>query len=154
LVEYKLLEPSGEPTQDVRTLAEKFAPLMDAFWAQHGKDYFGVPNWDIQPVSLTQLWMTRRLVILIAEENEKSIGFIMGVHLQPFFQQEGIFQVEAWYGVSGEVVHELFRLLKEVFKFLPEKFLYVPLYNYANPALLNLGDLPQTALHSIGVFTH
>ena len=128
MIEYKLLEPTGDPQKDVPMLAGKVLPLMDGFWEKHGKGFRKAEAWDIQPVLISQLWMNRSLVIFIAEEDGRSRGFLAGARMVPLFQREAEFQVEAYYGETAEIERGLVKKLDEAFRYFPEKFLTMPVY--------------------------
>jgi hypothetical protein len=132
-----MLEPSGDPRKDVELMATRLTPLLDGFWAARGREWYGAEHWSVQPVPLAQLWMDRTAVLVSAEDGGRPVGFLMGIHLSPFFTASMAFQVEAYWGETGEADRALVDFVRTAFQFYNARQLVLPRY----------GDGPALADH-------
>jgi hypothetical protein len=138
-VEYELLEPTSNPQKDVEKLAVEFVDILIEFWEKVGKNHFGADKLDVLPLSLAQLWSSRNLRIFMAHEDGKPVGFLMGTHVRPFFYEELVFQVEAYYGRTPEIEAGLLAFVVDKFKYFQDKRLLLP--DYGKPVAPSGFDL-------------
>jgi hypothetical protein len=131
-------------------LFNKFVPLLDKFWQTRGRTFFGVETWNIRPEPLAKLWLDRNLLIVLAQDGEKAVGFLMGLYIQPFFMNEGSFTVEAWHGETPEVEAGLIKYVKDAFAFSSEKYLIMPVYDGKVPYME--GNLKEVVERRVRVF--
>jgi hypothetical protein len=122
------MEPSESVQENVRILADLFVPIYNEFWERRGRAYYGIKDWNINPVPLVQLWAERNLILIMAFEGEEVVGFLMGGRMTPFFQIEANCYVETYYGRDKEIERGLLSCLRNGFKFTSERFLLVPDY--------------------------
>jgi hypothetical protein len=125
-----LVEPflgeNRDTSKDVEYLASKLVPVMDPFWIKSGAAHFGTPKWDLDLTSVAQLWLTRKLLFFVAEDNDRVVGALLGVHLHGLLQREALFVVELFYGETEEVETVLVDMLKSVFSFFPDDGILFP----------------------------
>jgi hypothetical protein len=128
MIECKLMEPTKDLTENMRILADEFVPIYHEFWTARGSEYYKIKDWNINPVPLVQLWMERNLILIMAFENNQTVGFLLGGRMTPFYQIESNCYIEAYYGKSKEIEKSLLDYLRSGFKFTTEKFLLLPKY--------------------------
>jgi hypothetical protein len=128
----RILEPTGDPKVDVNTLASNVGTLLDQFWKDRGKAWYGEEEWHVQAVPLAQLWMDRTMKIVCAEEDGKPAGFLLGLHLSPLFTRSTQLHVEAYYGTTPEVDRALLDYLRQMFGFSNDRQLALPCYHADN----------------------
>jgi hypothetical protein len=134
----RMLESAGDARQDVEMLAKYVGPLIDAFWRDRGHAWYGTGDWSVQAVPLAQLWMDRTMVIVVAEDDGKPAGFLLGIHLTPLFTKYSVFHVEAYYGTTPEADKAMLDFLRQMFGFTNDHQLALPCYAGENV----MGDAP------------
>ncbi|MDR1872014.1 MAG: hypothetical protein LBS60_08905 [Deltaproteobacteria bacterium] len=133
MVEYKIMEPTESIEENIKILADLFVPIYHQFWEKRGKIFYGLEHWNINPVPLVQLWVDRNLLLLLAFEGEKVVGFVIGGRMTPFYQIESNCYIEAYYGLTEAIEQGLLNFLRDGFKFTTEKFLLIPKYGDKSP---------------------
>ena len=133
MAECAILEPTGDPERDVRTLVDSFIHLMPRFWEARGREWYGVPDWDVQAVQFTHAWMTGGLAVILAREGPEPAGFLLGAHIRPLLHAGSVFEVEAYYGITAAAEEGLLDYLKEALKFFSERFVSLPDYGDGRP---------------------
>jgi hypothetical protein len=130
MIDCRILEPRGEghAEADVKELLEWVLPLMPEFWERWGKAWYGLDQWHIEAVAFTHAWVRGDLVVMVASEGGRPMGFLVGGHVQPFFLPHPIFEVEAFYGRSPEAERALKDYLATAMNFFKERHLSFPNY--------------------------
>jgi hypothetical protein len=140
MTEYKLMQPTKDVQRDITVMADKLVPMFNEFWDARGRKEYGLDLWTINPVLLTDLWMNKALILILAQEGETPVGFLMGFRTISFFRRENAVQVEAYYGRTPEIEDGLIDYLDKAFQFFPEKVLSLPLYDRQTMPKLSLAS--------------
>lgn len=123
---YEYIEPPRDPKAATEFLAKNFLPLFDEFWEAQGREYYKQQNWDINALEFTRIWMDQTLVLLLAYEGDKSVGFILAAQLRPLLYDRGLLRIEQIYGQTPEIVSGLMEYLKTCIKFFRVGEVIVP----------------------------
>jgi hypothetical protein len=129
VIEYLLAQPNQDVGENVDILARKLTPILDEFWKARGKDYYKEAHWSLNPILLVELWMSRSLILILARENDETVGFLLGARMVTFFRPENYCSVEAYYGRTQEIEDGILSYLDNAFQFFPEKTLVLPIYD-------------------------
>jgi hypothetical protein len=127
-VEYRLLEPTEDANAGIRLLATDFMRALDDFWQARGKDWYGRPAYEVDPIGLSMLWQNRVAVIFLAMDGDVPVGILFGYRRRPPFSDSLVFQVEAFHGRTPEIENGLLDEFCRAFKYFPETFVEFPDY--------------------------
>lgn len=126
-VKFDLIEPIKNAEEATKFLAGNFLPIFDEYWEAKGKDYYGA-RWDIKVVDFTQLWMHGTLTLVLAKDDDKPVGFILGAILRPLLYDTRLLRIETWYIKDRYLEYDMFSYLENGLKFMQVDEIIIPEY--------------------------
>ena len=114
---YKYLETPKTPEIAVDTMQNIIAPLFEKYWQERGKQGFNRPL-DFNVLTFVQMWLMGSLLMIVAYEDNKPVGFFVGVRFTPLMFKATAVQAEVYYGPTKEIEDGLFKYLMNIVGFM------------------------------------
>lgn len=147
-VKFDLIEPIKNPKEATEFLAKNFLPLFDEYWEAKGKDYYEAKIWDIKAIDFTELWMRGTLTLVLAKEDDKPVGFILGAILRPLLYDTRLLRIEAWYAKDQDIEYDMFTYLENGLKFMQVDEITIPEFGSCHGTRAALLFRPKLYEHS------
>lgn len=118
-MEYKLLEPTTDLNKALDELTAHFGPIYTEAWVKEKAARHENKAFDMNVGVFANLWFSKSLKIILAEEHGKTTGYLIGMVFRPLTYGSSVFQIEDWYS-RGDVgvTHGLFQYAWEACKFI------------------------------------
>lgn len=131
---YDFIECPKEPENMVEFFANELFPLIDKYWNSIGKEETGY-ELALDVPSLANLWTTHRLVVFMAYEGDKPVGYALCFAMRPLWYEARLLQVEQYYLPSAEMESGMFKYIDGVVKFLECSEVHLKPHNASDPNL-------------------
>lgn len=113
MVVCKYINPPKK-VEDSEKFLQEFIPLLTEYWETKGKAEYKGEELSLNVLSFVQMWRLGSLCILMAYEDNKPCGFLLGVRFRPMFYEANAFQIQDWYAPTPEVKDVIFKHLDEM----------------------------------------
>jgi len=113
----EILRPDkNDTTAALNMLRDKVVMLIAKWWDSTGRIASKDRTFSMDHVSFTQLWMDRRMIILVNKDDAtgKYNGIVCSIALRSVFTNDTIENVELFYGETPAVQTALFDKLYEI----------------------------------------
>lgn len=124
---YKYIDPPRNTEKAATLFRDTIIPLLHRYWEERGAKLYGAP-FNLNIVPLMQTWMGNNLVLVIAYDDDKPVGFMFGVKFVPMLYNSVVLQSEIFYGETSEIEEGMFKYLGTIVPFMNvnELWLSVP----------------------------
>jgi hypothetical protein len=151
MTRYEFVEAQSTPDEAVKFLQGTFYPLCQEFWEKKGKRYFGVDRFDIPIFEFLDMWINRKLVLIAATGDDgQARGFIVGGKLRPFFYNQTVLRIEAWFGRDEETRKGLFEHLGSIIRYIGVDRVYVPDFGDGIPDVAGFANVFEQPGRTVG----
>lgn len=116
-VTYQYIDPPRTPEKSVDFMQNTFVPLLREYWDTRGKQIYNV-DMQFNLLTFIQMWTMGSLVIIIAYDDNKPVGFFLGVRFVPILFDAAAVQTELYYGKTKEIEEGLFDYLMKIVGFM------------------------------------
>lgn len=107
---YEYLKPPKTPEEAVNPTKDKLVPLMKKYWSSKGKQVYG-EEFDLSVLPFIQMWLHGNLIMIVAKDGDKEVGFFIGIVFEPMTFKANVVQAELWDADTKEIEEGLFRYL-------------------------------------------
>lgn len=101
-VQCKFVERPRTFDEGVDILEKDLFPLLREYWDKEGRRIYN-RELSFNASAFINLWVSNGLILIIAYEDKKAVGFMIGIRFQPMLYQTHALQVENIYGKTPEV---------------------------------------------------
>lgn len=125
---YVFLEKPKTAEDVAHLLGNEIIPIFKEYWDNCGEKFHGRPfGFDEQgSLSFMRAWVSGAVLMVMAYEDDKPVGFIVMAKLLPLLYQSSILHIDSYYGRSPEILRGLFNFLKSVLGVLSPDEVLVP----------------------------
>lgn len=116
-ITYKYIDPPREPNDAVVVMRDTLMPLIQEYWDTKGKSVYG-RDLQFNVLTFIQMWSMGSMVVVIAYEDDKPVGFLLGVRFVPLMYDSVAVQTEVCYGKRAEIEQGLFQYLTTIIHFM------------------------------------
>lgn len=128
-IKYVVKRMPEQPEDLQKFIIDDFGPLLDKYWKTYGEELYGKPiNFEMS--TFIHGWLSQAAFLLIAYENEKAVGFVIGMKFRPIFYQAHILQLERWYADRDDVVTGMFEYINNILDILGTDEVYVTEFSH------------------------
>lgn len=115
---YDILEPDSDRNKAIDDLSAALGTLYVDSWSRDKEPEYHKP-FSLNVAAFAQLWFMQSLRLFIAYDDDKPVGFLIGMVFRPLPYEASVFQVEDWYA-SGidEVERGLFDFATSAVRFM------------------------------------
>lgn len=112
-ISYKFIDKPRTFDEGANCLEYEIYPLLQEFWELKGKGFYDKPLAFNAP-AFVNLWVMNGLVLVLAYEDEKPVGILIGIKYNPMMFDATLLQVETLYGKKPEVEAGLMNYLASI----------------------------------------
>ena len=123
-LQYKFIERPKDAEACIELLQSAVIPLMAAHWDKCGKPFYN-RDFYLNLEGFFNYWMNNGLVLIIAYDNSKPVGILIGLRFVPMTFHASILQLETCYGETAEVENGLYNYLESISNILDFDELWV-----------------------------
>lgn len=117
MITYDILEPDADYNKALDSLSEQVGALYAESWAKDKQETYKKP-FSMNIAAFAQMWFSHALKLLVAKEDGKAIGFLVGMVFRPLPYDATVFQVEDWYALKEEAERGLFDYMEKAVRFI------------------------------------
>ena len=128
MIECSILNPTGVPDYDAKTLYGTVSGIMTEYWEARGRKHHGVAGLRVDAPNLALTWTGRITKILVARDGGAVVGLLMGTSVPSFIHADHTFEVNMYWGRTPEAEQSLLDKLAEVFPYFTDRFIALPVY--------------------------
>lgn len=101
MIEYRTLKTPDDEAVALVTMQD-FMGLLAEYWHKNGKSVYGKPL-ALEAQQFAHAWTYGSIIIMMAYEDGKPVGFLMGVMNRAITHDSKMLQIEKWYGKTPEI---------------------------------------------------
>lgn len=116
-MQYKFIEPPRDNQKAVAFMQDTMMPLLMEYWEKEGLSQFK-RTFNFNVVSFVQMWLMGSLLIIIAYDNGKPAGFILGLRFVPVLFDARALQIEVSYTPTEELRKGIYEYLMTIVGFM------------------------------------
>lgn len=116
-ITYKYIDPPATPEKGVQFMQDTLLPLLREYWQKKGKELYN-KDMNFNVLTFVQMWFLGSLVPVIAYEDDKPVGFFIGVRFVPILYDANTLQAEVWYAPTPEIEQGMFDYLMTIIGFM------------------------------------
>ena len=94
-------------------LEKALFPLINEYWEKEGRNIYKC-DLAFNITAFINLWVTNGLVLLLAYEGDKPVGFLIGIKFTPMLYQRTVMQIETVYGQTDDARNALVAYLDQI----------------------------------------
>lgn len=115
---YDLLEPNTDRNKAIDDLTAAIGMLYAESWNRDKESTYRKP-FSLNFAAFTQLWFSSALKLFVAYDDDKPVGFLIGMVFRPLPYDASVFQVEDWYSAGiDELERGLFDYAMHALRFI------------------------------------
>ena len=134
---YDLLEPATDRNKAIDDLTAAIGTLYAESWNRDKEAEYKRP-FALNIAAFTNLWFGGALKLFMAYDDDKPIGFLVGMVFRPLPYEASVFQVEDWYSAGiSEVEQGLFDCAVNAIRFIGCSEIWVADKIDRNPKAMN-----------------
>lgn len=116
-IEYKYIDPPRNTEKAIDFMKNVMLPMLREYWEAEGKNIYEA-EMSFNILTFIQMWNMGSLLIIIAYEDSKPVGFFIGVRFTPLLFDAAAVQVEIYYAHSKEIEDGIFDYLMKIVGFM------------------------------------
>lgn len=116
MIKCEYIDKPKDTDTAIAFLQETLMPMIFTYWQERGQNVYD-KNFDFNILAFINMWMVGSIELIVAYEDDKPVGFLLGVRFTAMLFRENVVQLEAWYGEREEIERELFAYLERIAKF-------------------------------------
>ena len=123
-LQYKFIGRPKDSDECIELLQNDVIPLMTEHWNAYGKPFY-VREFFLNVEGFFNYWMNNGLVIILAYEDNKAVGILIGLRFIPMTFHANILQLETCYGKRAEIEEGLYNYLESISNILDYDELWI-----------------------------
>lgn len=121
---YKYIDPPRGTEKAIEFFRDTLIPLLHKYWEKRGEKLYDAP-FHLNVVPLVQTWMGNSLVLVVAYDDGKPVGFLFGVKFVPMLYNSVVLQTEIFYGETKDIETGMVTYLSTIIPFMNVNELWV-----------------------------
>lgn len=113
----KYMDPPRKTDTCLEFLRDTLVPLIQKYWNEAGQKRYGEPL-AINMIPLAQAWLGGSLVVVIVYDDDRPVGFFLGVRFIPMLYSAVVLQSEVFYAPTAEIQYKMFKYVLDIIQFM------------------------------------
>lgn len=114
---FDILNPEQGSEEAIQNLANTLGEILVKAWDKDGKDTYGKP-FNLNVVALIQTWLSGSLKVFVAYDNDKPVGFALGINFRPMQFTCNVLSIDTFYAETEEAERGLLAYISDAVRFL------------------------------------
>ena len=123
-LQYKFIERPTDAEACIKLMESTVIPLLSEHWERDGKPFFH-RDFYLNLEGFFNYWMYNGLAMVIAYDEGKPVGILIGLRFVPMNFRASILQIENLYGKTPEVEEGLYNYIQSISNILDFDELWV-----------------------------